>query len=116
MKFRTANIREIFIWGAFLISAYFAFIKKWDNSQLQEDKIRAEERIKSLEQIAKFQSHYSDSVKESNTAMKAVIEYQKNNPKIIEKKYVEVRNNVLNLSDDDKVLYLARRLSKKDSN
>lgn len=116
MKFRTANIREIFIWFAFLISAYFAFVKKWDNSQLQEDKIRAEERIKSLEQSAKYWSHYSDSVKQSNAEMKAVIEYQKNNPKIIEKKYVEVRNNVLNLSSDNKVLYLARRLSKKDSN
>lgn len=116
MKLKSVTIREIFVWGAFIIAAYFAFVKKWDNVQLREDKIRSEERIKEYQKDAKLQEHYTDSVKESNTAMKAVIEYQKDNPKIIEKKYETILNGVLSLPTDDKIRYFARRVSKKNSN
>lgn len=110
------TIREVFIFIAFLISAYFAFIKKWDNVQLQEDKIRSEEKVKSLEQNDKAKALLIDSFKTNAKVLEGIVDYQKNNPKIIEKKYVEIRNDVLNLPVDDKIEYLARRLSKKNNN
>lgn len=104
------------MFGACIILAFFLFFKKWDTNELREDKIRSEEKIKQYQKDALLQSAITDSIETKNKALEAVIAYQKENPKIIEKKYVEVRNNVLSLSSDDKLLYLARRLSKKDSN
>lgn len=110
------TLRDIIGFALFIFVSYFAFVKKWDNSQLREDKIRGEERIKQYEVDFKLQRHYTDSVKESNTAMKAVIEYQKENPKIIEKKYETILNGVFNLPVDDKIKFLSGRVSKKNNN
>ena len=110
------TIRDIIGFALCLFTSYFAFIKKWDNSQLREDKIRSEERIKQYETDFKLQHHYTDSIKQSNTEMKAVIKYQKDNPKIIEHKYETILNGVLNLPVDDKISFLSGRVSKKSNN
>lgn len=113
---QSPSIREIFVWVAFLVSAYFAFVKKWDNVQLQEGKIRSEERIKTLEQNATTQAIITDSLESSVKAKEAVIEYQKKNPKIIIEKYDKVRNNVNVLNADESIRYLSTRLSKEGGN
>lgn len=116
MKLKTANIREIFIWAAFLISAYFAFIKKWDNVQLQEDKIRSEERIKSLEQNDKAKAVLIDSLKTNVKVLEGVVEYQNKNPKLIIEKYDKVRNNISVLNADKSIEYFSNRLSEESGN
>lgn len=109
----TVSVREIIIWIAFLVSAYFAFQKKWDNSQLREDKIRSEEKIKNLVLNASNQSVVTDSIKFKAKSLEAIIEYQKNNPKIIIEKHDKIRDNVNVLNADESVRYLSVRLSKE---
>lgn len=115
MKLKSVTIREIFVWGAFIIAAYFAFVKKWDNVQLREDKIRSEERIKSLEQNDKAKALLIDSMKTNTKVLEGVIEYQSKNPKLIIEKYDKVRNNINVLNADESVSYLSDRLSKESS-
>lgn len=109
------GIREVLAWVLFAVAVYFAVTDRWQNTDLQEDKIRAEEKVKFYEEDAKAVHVLADSFKVKSKIDSAIIEYQKNNPKIIEKKYVEVLNGVFNLPVDDKIGHLAGRVSKKDS-
>lgn len=109
------SIREIILIGFSLFMAFLHYNESNDISKHEKDKIVLEERIKHYQKDAIIQAAISDSLETNAKVLEGVIEYQKHNPKIIEKKYVEVRNDVLNLSDDDKIKYLAARLSKKNS-
>lgn len=110
------GIREVLAWVLFIIATYFAVTDRSQNVDLQEDKIRAEEKIKFYEKDAKAYHALADSFKMKSKIDSALIEYQKNNPKIIEKKYVEVLNGVFSLPVDDKIIYLTGRVSEKDNN
>lgn len=109
-------IREILAWVLFIVVTCVAVIDRSQNVDLQEDKIRAKEKIKFYEKDAKAYHALADSFKLKSKIDSALIEYQKNNPKIVEKKYVEVLNGVLTLPVDDKISYLSGWVSKKDSN
>lgn len=109
------GIREVLAWVLFIVAVYFSITDRWQNENLQEDKIRAEEKIKFYEKDAKAYHALADSFKVKTKIDSAIIEYQKNNPKIIERKYAEVLNGVFSLPVDDKIIYLTGRVSKKDS-
>lgn len=104
------TIRDIIGFAICLFTSYFAFIKKWDNSRLQEDKIRSQERIKSLENNDKAKALLIDSMKTNTKVLEGVIEYQSKNPKLIIEKYDKVRNNILALSSDSSIKYLRNRI------
>lgn len=106
-------LREIIIFIAFIFCAYFAFVKKWDNVKLREDKIRSEERIKSLEQNDKAKEVLIDSFKTNTKILEGVIEYQNKNPKLIIEKHDKIRNTVNVLNADRTIGYLSDRLSKE---
>lgn len=114
--FKNISIRESILFSICLLLSYFVFIKKWDNVQLKEDKIRAEEKIKEYEVDSKIQHSITDSLKTKVQVIEGVIEYQKLNPKIIIKKYDKVRNNVNMLNIDESIGYLSARLSKESGN
>lgn len=115
MDFKTVTIREVIMLGACLILAYFAFVKKWDNSQLQEDKIRAEEKIKVLETEKLHWHTVADSFKTEVSVTRGIIEYQKQNPKIIIEKYDKIISDVNMLYADGTIAYLSDRLSEEGS-
>ena len=109
------GIREIILIGVSLFMAFLHYKESGDITKHEKDKLVLEERIKHYQKDALIQAGITDSLETKAQVLEGVIEYQKKNPKIIEKKYVEVRNDVLSLSDDDKIKYLAARLSKKNS-
>ena len=113
---KPVTLREIFCFGLLLIASYFAIIKKWDSHTLREDKARAEERVKMLEAKDVIQHHLSDSLKANTVALKAVIEYQEKNPKLIIEKYDKIRDNARMLNADESVRLLSGRLSKESGN
>lgn len=113
--FQPIGIREIILIG---FSLFMAFLHYKDGSKLtqnEKDKIAIEDRIKYYQKDATIQAAISDSLETKTKVMQGIIDYQKDNPKIIEKKYVEIRNDVLSLPTDDKIRYLAGRLSKKNN-
>lgn len=110
---KVISIREVILFGVSLILAYFAFVKKWDNSQLQEGKVRAEERVKVLEREGTLQHLITDSLTMQVEVIKGVLEYQKENPKIIIQKYDKIRDNVNLLGADESISFLSDRLSKE---
>lgn len=99
-----------------LVLSFFLFVKKWNYSELEKDKTRAEERIKIYQQSDKDQHRISDSLKINTIALQAIIEYQEKNPKIIREKYEKVRNNINLLNADQSISYLTGRLSQAGSN
>lgn len=113
---KTPSVREVFVWVAFIVSAYFAFVKKWDNVQLQEDKIRSEERIKSLHTNDSVKQIIVDSLKLKTNSLEAVIKYQEKNPKLIIEKHDQIRSNISVLNADSSIGYFASRISKESGN
>lgn len=113
---KPVTIREIVMFAACIILSFFLFVKKWNNSELEKDKARAEERIKMYEQSDKEQHRISDSLKANTEALQAVIEYQKKNPQIIREKYEKVRDNIHLLNADQSIGYLTNRLSQAGGN
>lgn len=104
------------MFGGCLLLAYFTFVKKWDNSQLQEDKIRAEERVKILEVEKAGWHSLADSLKTQVAVTEGIVEYQKKNPAIIREKYEKIRSDVNLLTSDSAIGLLSIRLSKESGN
>lgn len=109
------GIREIILIGFSLFMAFLYYKENNNLTQNEKDKIVLEERIKYYQKDAIIQAAITDSLQINAKVLEGVINYQKHNPKIIEKKYGEVRNDIINLSDDAKIKYLSGRLSKKNS-
>lgn len=110
------TLREIICFGAALLCAYFAFVKKYDNVTLQEDKIRAEEKVKYLEQRDSTKTQFIDSLKTNVKVLEGIVDYQKKNPKLIIEKHDKIRNNVNLLNADGSISYFSDRLSKESGN
>lgn len=107
------HIREIILFGASLLLAFFLFTKNGDNTKLKEDKVRAEERVKEYEQIFKAQEKITDSLKIKASSLESIIEYQKKNPAIIIQKYDKAISNINLLDADQSISFLSNRLSKE---
>lgn len=110
-------ISGIVLFVLLLIGAYFLHKHHLNKeASLEEENIRSEERIKIKQAENDKLKLNLDSLKTDISTLSAVIDYQKNNPQIIREKYVEIRNNVVSYTVDDKIKYLSNRLSKKGNN
>lgn len=107
------TLREILVWIAFLTCFYHAFVKKYDFTELEKGKARAEERIKIYQEQIDGYEKQKDSLKHKQDSLRKALEEHKKNPLIIEKKYYEIRKGVLTLPVDGKISYLSARVSAK---
>lgn len=113
---KTISLREIILFGLCLFVSYFAFVKKWDNIELEKDKIVAQEKVKQLEKEKVAQHLITDSLKSKVLVTEGIIEFQKQNPQIIIEKYDKIRDNLNLLSADESISYLSDRLSEEGGN
>ncbi len=110
------TIREIIMFGVCLFLSYFLYVKESNKAELEADKIRAEERIKMYEDAKLLQQQFTDSLLQQNNSLQAVLEYQKQNPKIIIEKYDKIRDNISVLNAGESISYLSGRLSQAGGN
>lgn len=110
---KSPSIREIIMFGLMLVLSFFLIVKKWNHSELEQDKARNEERIKIYEQNLVQQHHISDSLKLYTKELEKSL---KSDTIIIIKKYETIRNNINLLNAGQSISYLSKRLSQASSN
>lgn len=99
-----------------LFSGLFGYTVLSNRNQRDlEEKIRSDERAKQYELDAQKNHEIADSAKISAAKFEAVLEYKSKNPQIIIQKYDKIHDNVVGLSANNKVKFLAERLSKAHS-
>ena len=108
--------REVILFVGCLSLALYCIYVELNTNTLQKEKIISEERIKQYQKDAKEQQLLTDSLKSKVMVIEGVLEYQKQNPKIIIEKYDKVRNNINLLNADASILYLSNRLSEEGGN